>query len=500
MAYTINRYNNAQLTTVQDGTIDQTTDIKLVGKNYAGYGEIQNENFIFLLENFSGNNAPPKALSGQIWFDAGNSKLKFYDGNKWRTTGGAEVAASSPAGLAEGDFWWDTTNEQLYAYGSDGFVLVGPQDAGDGITQMQSRSVKDTSDVARSIITATINDAVVFTISTAEFTLNADDAIPGFTVIREGVTLKGSQADNGVTTTNDRFHGTATSAEGLVIDGVFTSGNEFVTAGSAPFTNETKCATDAGITVGASNDLQIKIINDNQGVIANSIGDQIRYRVKDGGSNKEVVTLKPGLIQPGLATESPDTAESVDIGSTTLKFNGVHANNFYGTSEKANFLIVGGNNRAGSVSTAGAGVADTVAVRDGSGNLRATEFQGLATSAKYADLAEMYTVDKVYPFGTVMKITTAESWEVEDCQLGDVPIGVLSTAPAYLMNADCEGQAVGLKGRVPVRVVGPVNKGQAVYVWEDGVACAIPTQFMVGVALETNAEEGEKLVECVLKV
>jgi len=35
MSYTINRYNNVQLTVVEDGTIDQTTDLKLVGKNYA---------------------------------------------------------------------------------------------------------------------------------------------------------------------------------------------------------------------------------------------------------------------------------------------------------------------------------------------------------------------------------------------------------------------------------------------------------------------------------
>ena len=48
MAYTIDKYNNTQLTVVADGTIDQTTDLKLVGKNYAGYGEIQNENFVFL--------------------------------------------------------------------------------------------------------------------------------------------------------------------------------------------------------------------------------------------------------------------------------------------------------------------------------------------------------------------------------------------------------------------------------------------------------------------
>jgi hypothetical protein len=165
MAYNIDRYNNTPLTTIQDGTIDQTTDLKLVGKNYAGYGEIQNENFVFLLENFNGGNPPPKAISGQIWFDNSNSKLKFYDGSQWRTTGGAEVSGTSPSGLALGDFWWDTNNEQLYALGSSGFVLIGPQDAGDGITQMQSRSVTDSEAVARSIITATINDEVIFAIS-----------------------------------------------------------------------------------------------------------------------------------------------------------------------------------------------------------------------------------------------------------------------------------------------------------------------------------------------
>ena len=51
-----------------------------------------------------------------------NSKLKFYDGTKWRTTGGAEISATSPAGLAEGDFWWDTNNEQLYAYNGTSFI------------------------------------------------------------------------------------------------------------------------------------------------------------------------------------------------------------------------------------------------------------------------------------------------------------------------------------------------------------------------------------------
>jgi len=49
MPYTINRYNGQVIATVADGTIDSTTDLKLIGKNYAGYGEVQNENFLFLL-------------------------------------------------------------------------------------------------------------------------------------------------------------------------------------------------------------------------------------------------------------------------------------------------------------------------------------------------------------------------------------------------------------------------------------------------------------------
>jgi len=73
-------------------------------------------------------------------------------------------------------------------------------------------------------------------------------------------------------------------------------------------------------------------------------------------------------------------------------------------------------------------------------------------------------------------------------------------APAYLMNVDADGQAIALKGRVPVRVKGAVQKGEAVYAWADGVASTVGTQGLVGIALESNNAVEEKLVECVLKV
>ena len=129
MPYQINLYNGTPLVTVEDGTTsNKSTTLTLVGKNYAGYGEIQNENFVYLLENFSGTNSPPSPLKGQIWFDSNNKKLKFWDATSWRTTGGAEIGPTAPIGLTTGDFWWNTDSQQLYAYdGVSSFVLIGPQ-------------------------------------------------------------------------------------------------------------------------------------------------------------------------------------------------------------------------------------------------------------------------------------------------------------------------------------------------------------------------------------
>ena len=69
MAYIINKYNGDQAAVVDDGTINTTLDLKLIGKNYAGYGEAQNENYTWLLENFASQTAPPKAIVGQLWYD-----------------------------------------------------------------------------------------------------------------------------------------------------------------------------------------------------------------------------------------------------------------------------------------------------------------------------------------------------------------------------------------------------------------------------------------------
>ena len=492
MAYAIDRYNNTLLTTVEDGTVDQTTDLKFIGKNYAGYGEIQNENFLFLLENFSGANQPARPLSGQVWFDSGSSKLKFYDGTQWRTTGGAEIGATQPTGLAIGDFWWDSGNDQLYVFNGTVFVLIGPQNAGEGVTQMQSLEVLDTTSATRSVIASVIEDETLFVISPNQFDLNASQTAliaQGYDRINKGVTLRNTKlATAGVTSTTDRFHGTATNADKLggiaAANFVQSSG-----AGNTVFTSTVEFP-DSGALIGDSNDLQIKIAaNGYDGVIQNVTNNgtiQLKVTSAAGALTHVSTVTSAGLV--------PATDNTFALGSASLAYSNVYANAFTGEATKAATLRVGSDFRSASSSATN----NTVAVRDATGNIAATLFQGVATQARYADLAEIYATDEEYPVGTA--ISVGGDKEARSAGVGDICIGVISDKPAYLMNSEADGQAVGLKGRVPVRVSGPISKGQAVYAWKDGVCSTITTNAIVGVALETSIDEGEKLVECVLKV
>jgi hypothetical protein len=494
MAYAIDRYNNTLLTTVEDGTVDQTTDLKFIGKNYAGYGEIQNENFLFLLENFSGANQPARPISGQVWFDSGTSKLKFYDGTQWRTTGGAEIGTTEPTGLATADFWWDSGNDQLYVYNGTNFVLIGPQNAGEGVTQMQSLEVLDTTSATRGIIAAVIEDEIIYVTSPTEFDLNASETSlisQGFDRIHRGITLRNTlNGTAGVTSTADRFHGTATNADKL---GGISAANFVQTGvGNTVFASTIE-APDDGILIGDSQDFQLRV--DDNGF------DGIIQNITNNGVIKLKVTSGAGVLtHVGTVTATgivPAADNTFTLGSASLGWSNVYAANFTGEASKAATLRVGSDFRSASSSATN----NTVAVRDATGNIAANLFQGTATQARYADLAEKYTTAEELAPGTVVCVCSHEDHEVEPTQQGCMAIGVVSTDPAIMMNSEAEGQYIGLKGRLPVRVIGAVKKGQAVYVDNNGCAStAINGGSLVGVALESNNDEGEKLVECVLKV
>jgi len=338
MSYSINRWNGTLLKTVADGTVDTSLDIKLIGKSYAGYGQAQNENFVHLLENFSNSVQPPNPLSGQIWFDSGNKKLKFYDGNKFRNAGGAEVSVSAPTGLSTGDFWFDTSSKQLKAWDGTTFQLIGPQAvAGAAITQMQSVSVRDATGGNHAIIEAIDNGTVVFTISAdADFTLdNTANAIPGFTKIRQGITLcyTNNDAQEGQTTSSHRFYGTATNSDRL---GGLTASN-YIRSSNASFSTLVNFS-DTGYTVGNPT-AKLAVFNDGattptiQSMI-NSTPIVFQTKLSDSSTAYPMKVLGNDVL-PGSLTATNN------LGSVSLQWKNVYAGYYYGTSQQTDALLVG---------------------------------------------------------------------------------------------------------------------------------------------------------------
>jgi hypothetical protein len=130
-----------------------------------------------------------------------------------------------------------------------------------------------------------------------------------------------------------------------------------------------------------------------------------------------------------------------------------------------------------------------------SANVTASYFVGTASQALYADLAEKYATDQTYEPGTV--VVVGGTAEVTACAEGQRAIGVVSTAPAFLMNKDAEGQAIALKGRVPCKVVGAVNKGDELVPADNGCA-KVGTGKVFAIALNTSEEVGERVIEVVV--
>jgi hypothetical protein len=132
MAYTINLTNGTTFATITDGTVNTASSMTLIGKNYAGYGQFLDDNFIHLLENSANSTAPAAPLTGQLWWDSTNTLLKVYAGGVagWKGLGGATASSSQPSPSIIGDLWYDTVNQQLKVCSVAGapgtFIVVGP--------------------------------------------------------------------------------------------------------------------------------------------------------------------------------------------------------------------------------------------------------------------------------------------------------------------------------------------------------------------------------------
>jgi hypothetical protein len=284
MAYTINLTDGTIFATIADGTINTASSMTLVGKNYAGYGEFLDENFIRLLENASNTTAPGAPLEGQLWWDSGNSLLKVYNGSVFKTISAATSSSTAPTSNVVGDLWYDTVNAQLKVWTGTAFLLVGPAfTAGTGTTGAIVDTILDNTSISHVVIKFFVEDSVI-AIMSKDAAFTPQSAIPGWgsgQQVRPGMTMSTGSASY-------LFQGTAADAQ--LLDGIDSTG--FLSAISNDTTSGTLgVLNDTGLSVGVDSDLRMSVSGTTTTIANQTSNGNIAFSVNIGGTPTTVMNI-----------------------------------------------------------------------------------------------------------------------------------------------------------------------------------------------------------------
>ena len=321
MSYIINRFSGTQLVVLDDGTIDTSTSLGLVGRNYVGYGETQNENFVFLLENFANPAPPSRPITGQIWFNTTDNTAYAYDNTQWNPIGSATVSATEPPNTNAGALWLKTPINQLFTYTGTEWRLIGPESVeGFASTKARSAAINDINGVSRPVIFLETNGVPLAICTSAAFTINSGNSIAGFeNNLQVGINLSTSAKINGSVTGNAA---TATQLQtARLINGVPFTGDVNITVKSST-TNYLKKGT---YILGADFDGSSETTWNVDATPSNSIG-KVVARNSQGGFSAGVIT----------ADLVGDVTGNVTANSGTSVFNIVQANQFVGAQLTGN--------------------------------------------------------------------------------------------------------------------------------------------------------------------
>jgi len=283
------------------------------------------------------------------------------------------------------------------------------------------------------------------------------------------------------------------------LPGVNASGNQDTSGNAATATVLETARNIGGVSFDGSGDITLPGVN--------TSGNQ-----DTSGSAATLSTPRAiALIGDVVGTANFDGSAGISI-STVIQADSVAL----GTDTTGNYVSAGatsGNGISGSVSNEGgifaiesnattANTANTIVFRDASGDFSANVITATTTSARYADLAEMYATDGDIEAGTVVHF--AGQGKVAECDTANCSsvAGIISTDPAHLMNADQEGVALALAGRVPCKVTGVVNAGDLMVSAGNGMAMSnnnASVGTIIGKAIEAH-EGGEGVIEVIAKM
>ena len=288
MAYTINKTDGTVVTTITDGTVDNTTSLQLFGKSYSGFGEGLNENLVKLLENAASTSAPAAPIKGELWFDTTTNQLKVYDGTSFKPTGGAKTSTTEPTSPSAGDLWHDSSNDQLYVYTGSAFLLVGPvYTSGQTLSgwKIETLASSGGNKVVSSMYAGATRVAIL---SKETFTPSVTQT--GFAEIKAGITLN--------STLGAVFDGTNTQASNIDVSGTTNTsgtviaGGNFLRADAADtMTGALTIDTDTGLIVGGAQELTVTVSSNDVTVAQTSQDKDLKFTVNDGGVTKTPLQL-----------------------------------------------------------------------------------------------------------------------------------------------------------------------------------------------------------------
>ena len=201
MAYTITLTDGAIFATIADGTVNTASSMTLVGKNWAGYGQFLDDNFIRLLENGANTSAPGAPLTGQLWWNKTTGTMQVYNGTAFKTIGGAAASSSAPTSNVAGDLWYDTVNQQLNVYTGSAWIVVGPAyTPGTGTTGAIVATIVDNTATSHFVIELYANNSIVGIISKDQ-TFTPGSAVAGgwgVQAVNPGLTMAATISNNAV--------------------------------------------------------------------------------------------------------------------------------------------------------------------------------------------------------------------------------------------------------------------------------------------------------------
>ena len=288
MAYTINKTDGTVVTTITDGTVDNTTSLQLFGKSFSGFGEGLNENLVKLLENASGTAAPTSPLTGELWFDTNTAQLKVYDGSAFKPTGAAKSQSAAPSSASAGDLWHDSDDDQLYVYTGGAFVLAGPVYTSTQTLSGWKIETLGSSGGDKVVSSMYVGNTRVAILSKETFTPSVTQT--GFASIKAGFTLN--------TTLSAVFEGTNTQAAAIDVSGTsntsstLIAGGNFLRADAADTTTGALTVdTDSGIIVGDAQELTVTVSSNDVTIAQTSQDKDLKFTVNDNGTTNTILTL-----------------------------------------------------------------------------------------------------------------------------------------------------------------------------------------------------------------